>query len=53
MLLGGIAIARERLQPATVGTTNGEDDTWTHRPDSHIPSPAGIPYGIQLSDFVH
>ncbi len=53
MLLGGVAISRERLQSAAVGTTNGEDDTWTHWPDSHIPSPAGILCGIQLSDFIH
>ena len=53
MLLCGVAISREHLQSATVGTTNVDDDTWTHRPDSHIPSPAGIPSGIQMSDFIH
>ena len=53
MLLSGVAIPDERLQTAAVARGQAEGNTRTHQPDSHTPSPAGIPYGIQMSDFIH
>jgi len=53
VLLGGIAIANQRLKAATVGRRFGDGDAWTHQTDSHIARAAGIPYGILVSDFIH
>ena len=53
MLLGDVAVPDERLKATTVGRAQDDADSWAHEPDSHTESPAGIPLGIQMSDFIH
>ena len=53
MLLGDVAVPDERLQTTTVGRAQDDADSWAHEPDSHTENPAGIPLGIQMSDFIH
>ena len=51
--LRDVAVPDERLQTTTVGRAQDDADSWAHEPDSHTESPAGIPFGIQMSDFIH
>ena len=53
MLLGNVAVPDERLQTTTVGRAQDDADSWAHEPDSHTESRAEIPFGIQMSDFIH
>jgi hypothetical protein len=53
VLLHRVAVPHERLQTATLSGRKRDADSWTHRPDSHDANPAGIPNGIQTSDFIH
>ena len=53
MLVWGIAIPREHLQTAAIGGLKSDGNSGSHAPDSHVSSPPGIPYGIQMSDLIH
>ena len=52
---GGMREGRvfERLQTAAITGLEGDGDSGSHAPDSHVSSPAGIPCGIQMLDLVH
>jgi hypothetical protein len=52
MLVWGVAIPREHLQTAAISGLES-DGSGLHVPDSHAPSPLGIPSGIQMSDAIH
>jgi hypothetical protein len=53
MLLWCVAAIDQRLQSASIGPRNLDDDTVAHAADSHTHAPLGIPIGIQMSDFIH
>ena len=53
MLLRGVAIFDESLEPAQIGRRNGHGFSRAHRADSHAPRETGIPKGTQLSDLIH
>ena len=43
MLLGGVALSRERRQSAAVTGLESDGNSGSHAPDSHTTSPPGIP----------
>jgi len=53
MLLRGVAISDENLQPAPIGRRNGYEFSRAHYAESHAPQKAGIPKGTQPSDLIH
>ena len=53
MLVRGVAIPRERLQPATISGLESDGNSGSHAPNSHASSHLGIPSGIQMSDAIH
>lgn len=53
VLLRRVAILAQCRQTAPIGGRHGNGDSCTHAPDSHANKPAGIPVGIQMSDFIH
>ena len=53
MLLRGVAIFDESLEPAPIGRRNGHGFSRAHRADSHAPRKTGIPKGTQPSDLIH
>ena len=53
MFVEGVAIPHERLQTAAIGGLESDGNSGSHAPDSHVSSPPGIPYGIQMSDLIH
>ena len=46
VLLGGVAVADERLQAAAIGGRDVDGDSGAHAPDSHAIQLAGIPAGL-------
>ena len=53
MLMRRVAIPRERGQTAAISGLESDENSGSHPPDSHVSSPPGIPYGIQMSDLIH
>ena len=53
MLLGRIAIPRQRLQAAAISACDCDGNSCAHAPESHAPKRSGIPFRIQLSDLIH
>jgi hypothetical protein len=53
MLLRGVAIFDESLEPAQIGRRNGHKSSRAHRADSHAPRQTGIPERTQPSDLIH
>ena len=53
MLLRGVAIFDESLEPAPIGRRNGHGFSPAHRANSHAPRKTGIPKGTQPSDLIH
>jgi hypothetical protein len=53
MLVRGVAIPRQRGQTAAISGLESDGNSSSHAPDSHVSSPSGIPYGIQMSDLIH
>jgi hypothetical protein len=49
----GVAIPRQRGQTAAISRLESDGNSSSHPPDSHVSSPTGIPYGIQMSDLIH
>ena len=52
MLVRCVAIPRERGQTAAISRLESDGNSGSHAPDSHVSSPPGIPYGIQMSDLI-
>ena len=53
VLLRGVPVADQRTEPIEVSRRDGKGDASSHPPDSHAPSPVGIPDRIQMSDLIH
>jgi hypothetical protein len=53
MLLRGIAVPDDRLEPLSIGSRNSDGNSPAHAADSHARQVTGIPLGIQPSDFIH
>jgi hypothetical protein len=53
VLLGAVAVPRQRLQAAANGGRDGDGYSSAHDQDSHAQSLMGIPNRIQVSDFIH
>jgi hypothetical protein len=53
MLLGRIAIPRQRLQAPAIRARDGDGYSSAHPPDSHAPKQSGIPLGIQMLGSIH
>ena len=53
MFVWCVAIPSERLQTTAIGGLENDGNSGSHAPDSHAPSPLGIPTGIQMSDAIH
>jgi hypothetical protein len=53
MLVRRVAIPRQRRQTAAISGLESDGNSGSHGPDSHVSSPPGIPYGIQMSDLIH
>jgi hypothetical protein len=53
VLLRGVPVADQRTEPIKVSRRDGKGDANSHPPDSHAPSPVGIPDRIQMSDLSH
>ena len=53
VLMRRITIPRERGQAAAISGLESDGNSGSHAPDLHVSSPAGIPYGIQMSDLIH
>jgi hypothetical protein len=41
------------IRSTAIGGGEGDGNSGAHAPESHIAIPAGIPYRIQMSDFIH
>ena len=53
MLLRGVPVFDESLEPIKVGLSDGKRDAGSHAADSHTANTPGIPFGNQMSGAIH
>jgi len=53
VLLRRVAVGRDRLEAATVGGAERDQDAGAHGPDSHTARPIGIPSRTRTSGSIH